>query len=165
MADGRKSIVERMIGAAFLDIATYEEVEADQDATGQAAAVVALVAVCAAIGAAGSGGSGPVGSALAAIVGWLVWGGVTWLVGDKIFGGTATWGELLRTLGFAQTPGILLVLGIVPLVGATASLVASLWVIVAAFIGIRQALDFGNGRTFATIIVGGLIYGALQAIF
>ncbi len=38
-----RSFTERMIGAATLDIATFEEVEHDESATGQAAAVVALV--------------------------------------------------------------------------------------------------------------------------
>ena len=36
----RRSIVDRMKGAAMLDIATYEEVEHDTEATGQAAVVV-----------------------------------------------------------------------------------------------------------------------------
>ena len=51
----RRSLVERMIAAAKLDIHLYEEVEADADATSQAALVVGLVAVASAIGGAGSG--------------------------------------------------------------------------------------------------------------
>ena len=37
------SLVDRMVGAAFLNVGTYEEVEHDDTATGQAAAVVAMV--------------------------------------------------------------------------------------------------------------------------
>ncbi len=40
----RRSIVDRMRGAALLDVATYEEVEHDNEATGQAAVVVVIVA-------------------------------------------------------------------------------------------------------------------------
>src|SRR5262245_55946205 len=50
--------IDRMKGAALLRIDTYEEVEADQTATGQAAGVVALVAIAQAIGSAGEGGFG-----------------------------------------------------------------------------------------------------------
>src|SRR5690606_10356704 len=108
------SITERMMGAARLDTATYEEVEHDSSATGQAAVVVAVVAVASAIGAIGSEGAGPIAALIGAFIGWLVWSGITYLIGDKLLGGTASWGELLRTLGFAQAPGVLYVLGIVP---------------------------------------------------
>ena len=49
MAQG--DLVQRMLGAATLNIDTFEEVEADETATMQAAAVVAMVAVASAIGA------------------------------------------------------------------------------------------------------------------
>lgn len=159
------SLVDRMMGAAFLKVDTFEEVEHDETATLQAAAVVAMVAVAAALGASPLGLAGAVRGALVALVGWLVWAGVTYLVGDKLFGGTATWGELLRTLGFAQAPGVLLLLGFIPLLGWVVSLVVGIWMLVAAFIAIRQALDFGNGKTFATVIVGWIIYWVLTLIF
>ena len=105
-----QSMVDRMIGAAMLNVATYEEVEADSEATTQAAMVVAMVAVAQAIG--GWGTSGLILGPIAALLGWLIWSGVTYVIGDKVLGGTATWGELLRTIGFAQAPGILVVLAI-----------------------------------------------------
>jgi hypothetical protein len=154
MAQG--DLVGRMIGAARLDIQTYEEVEADSTATGQAAAVVAMVAVASGIGAAGEGASSILLAPLAAILGWLIWAGVTYLIGDKILGGTATWGELLRTLGFAQSPGILYLLAILPLVGFFVRLVLPFWMLAAGVIAIRQALDFGTGKAILTAILGWL---------
>ena len=47
----QKSLVSRMIGAARLDVNTYEDVEADESATGQAATAVVIVAVLSAVGA------------------------------------------------------------------------------------------------------------------
>ena len=44
------SVVQRMLGAARLDVATYEEVEHDTAATPQAAGVVAAAALAAGIG-------------------------------------------------------------------------------------------------------------------
>jgi hypothetical protein len=94
----------------------------------------------------------------------LVWAGITYLVGEKIFQGKATWGEVLRTLGFAQAPGILFLLDIIPGIGWLASVAASLWILVAGFIAIRQALDIGNLKTFLTILVGGGVYMFLQML-
>lgn len=160
----RRSMIARMKGAARLDAQTYEEVEADSSATGQAAGVVVLVAVAQGIGAAGLGGPGLIGGALAALVGWLLWAGITYLIGDKLLGGTATWGELLRTIGFAQTPGLLMILAIVPMVGGVVALVVSIWVLIAGVIAIRQALDFSTGKAVVTAILGWLVIAIPRAI-
>ena len=159
------SLMERMKGAAMLSIDTFEEVEHDTDATLQAAAVVAMVAVASAIGASPLGLVGAVKGAVAALVGWLVWAGITYLVGAKLFGGTASWGELLRTLGFAQAPGVLLVFTFFPLLGGVVHVIVAIWMLVAAFIAIRQALDFGNEKTLGTVLVGWLVYTVLSIVF
>jgi len=152
MAQG--DMVQRMLGAATLNIDTYEEVEADETATMQAAAVVAMVAVASAIGAAGDGTTSIMFAPVAQIIGWLIWAGVTYLIGDKIFGGTATWGELLRTLGFAQSPGLLYFLAVVPLLGGFIRIVVGIWMLVAGIIAIRQALDFSTGKAILTAVIG-----------
>jgi hypothetical protein len=147
-------MVDRMIGAARLDVDTYEEVESDYSATGQAAVVVTIVAIASAIGGAGAGGVGILGGVLSAVVGWLLWAGIAYLIGDKLFGGTATWGELLRTIGFAQAPGVLLILAIIPVLGWIVQFVVGIWLLVAGIIAIRQALDFSTGKAILTAIVG-----------
>ena len=160
----QRSIVDRMKGAATLDIATYEEVEADTTATGQAAAVVGIVAVASAIGALRGGGLSIIGGLVAAFVGWLVWSGVTYLIGAKVFGGTATWGELLRTIGFAQSPGVLLVLGLIPILGWLVRFVVWIWLLIAGVIAIRQALDFSTGKAVLTALLGWLCMMVLVAL-
>ena len=74
---GRRSIFDRMKGAAMLDVATYEEVEADTTATNQAAGVVAIVAVAGAIGGARDGSGGIIGGLISAFLGWLIVAGLT----------------------------------------------------------------------------------------
>ena len=51
------TFLQRLIGAAALDIAIYEEVEADRGATGQALAVVVLSSLAGGLGARGLGGT------------------------------------------------------------------------------------------------------------
>jgi len=146
-----------MIAAAKLDSGLYEEVEADSTATGQAAAVVIFAAIAAALGTTGLGIFASIGSAIASLFGWLIWAGVTYLIGAKVFHGTATWGELLRTIGFAQAPGVLYILTAIPVLGLFIPFVVALWVLIAGMIAIRQALDISTGKAIAVAILGWLV--------
>jgi hypothetical protein len=158
------SLTDRMMRAARLEVPLYEEVEADVTATNQALTVVVIVAVATAIGQGlgatveGLGGPGLVArlvsGLLSALIGWAVWSYVMYFVGTRFFGGTATYGELLRTLGFAESPGVLLVLSFIPIVGGIIAFAVGIWTLIASFIGIRQALDIDNAKTFFTILVG-----------
>ncbi len=152
-----RSLLDRMRGAAFLEIATYEEVEHDESLTRQAALVVAIVAIARGIGGLNEGTQGIFIGILLALLGWLLWAGITYLIGDKFLGGTATWGELLRTLGYAQSPGLLLVVGFVPLVGWLVALIVPIWLLVTGIVAIRQALDFSTGKAILTAVLGWVV--------
>ena len=159
-----RSIVDRMRGAALLDVATYEEVEHDTSATGQTAVVVALAAVATAVGNIWRGGPGIASAIVGYLAGWALWSGITYLVGTRVFGGRATWGELLRTLGFSQAPDVLLVLAIVPIVGGLVKLAVGIWVLVTGVVAIRQALDVDTGKAVLTALVGWLAWVATSWI-
>jgi len=159
-----RSIVERMIGAAMLDASVYEEVEADRSATGQAAAVVAIVAVCAAIGNYSHGSKGIVAAIIGAFLGWLIMSALTYIVGTKLFGGTADMGEMLRTLGFAQSPGVIAILGIIPILGRLVVFAVAIWQLVTAVVAIRQALDFDTGKAIATAVISWIVVWVCTAI-
>jgi len=167
MADfgSSRSIVDRMRGAAALDVATYEEVEADVNATGQAAIVVVIAAIAAGIGNFFHGhGGGIVAGLVGALLGWASWASITYFIGTRFMGGTATWGELARTLGFAQSPGVLLVLGIIPGLGWIIRLVVGIWMLVAGIIAIRQALDIDTGKAVITAVLGWLAYAVIAVL-
>lgn len=153
----RHSITERMKGAALLRNEVFEEVEADTTATGQAAIVVGLAALAAAVGGLRGGLGGIVGGLIFAYLAWLAWAAITYVIGDKLLGGTATWGELLRTLGFAQSPAILYVFAVIPLIGGPVAFVVAIWVLVAGIVAIRQALDFSTGKAILTAVLGWLV--------
>jgi hypothetical protein len=152
------SITGRMIRAAKLEVPLYEEVEADITATNQALLVVVIVAIATGIGRAIVSGSilGMVFGIVNALIVWAVWAYIVYFVGTRFMGGTATYGELLRTLAFAETPLLLLILGFLPLVGGILSLVGLVWWLVASFIATRQALDIDNGKTAITIVLGAI---------
>ena len=152
-------MLERMIGAARLDPDVYEEVEADQSATGQAAAVVVIVAVAGGIGAAGFGGvGGLIFGIIFGLIQWAVWAGITYWVGTTLFrtpDTSADWGELARTTGFAQSPGVLKILGVIPGVGLYIVWAVIFWQLAAMVIGVRQALDYtSTWRAVGVVLVG-----------
>lgn len=151
-----RSLTDRMLGAAKLDVSVYEEVEHDPDATSQAATVVAIVALCTAIGSSGEGIDGMVGGLTGAFIGWAVWAAITYWVGTRFFGGVATFEEMLRTLGFAQAPGVIAVLGVVPGIGRLAILVAVVWQLFSGIVAIRQGLDIDTGKAVLVAICGWL---------
>jgi hypothetical protein len=149
-----------MIRAAMLDEQLYEEVEHDQSATRQAMLIVLLGAVAAGIGALYGGLISLAVGMTAALIGWAVYAFVAYWVGTHIFHGphtSATWGELLRTLGFANSPRVLLVLLIIPVVGLFIALAVFIWTLVTTVIAIRQALDFSTGRAIATAVVSWIV--------
>jgi uncharacterized membrane protein YidH (DUF202 family) len=160
------TLVERAIGAARLDAAVYEEVEADQTALGQAMTVVVVAAVAAGIGTLGGGHGHGLGflvlSVLVNLVGWFVWALLAWWIGTRLLPVPETQadvGQLLRTTGFSASPGVLKVLGILPAIGGLIVFVAGLWQLAAMVVAIRQALDYtSTWRAVGVCAIGFVIY-------
>lgn len=163
------TLQERIIGAAMLNPATYEEVEADQSATGQAALVVVAAAISSGLGSLWYGGSIVVWMIIAALIGWAVWAGLTYLIGTKLMPEpqtSADFGQLLRVVGFAMAPGILGVLGIIPFLGVLIRFALSVWQLAAMVVGVRQALDYSNtGRAVIVCLIGFVAQWIIMGIF
>ena len=144
------SFADRMIRAAKLDVKLYEEVEADKTAMGQAMGVVVLSSVAAGIGTIAYGGLGGIFvGTIVALIGWYIWASLTYFIGTKWLPESQTKadiGELLRTIGFSSSPGLIRVLGIIPGLGGLVFLAASIWMFVAMVIAVRQALDYKSTR-------------------
>ncbi|MEW6570898.1 MAG: YIP1 family protein [Nitrospirota bacterium] len=156
------SFKDRIIRAARLDIHLYEEVEADTQALGQAMAVVFLSSIAAGIGALQKGGLGGILiSTTGALIGWFIWAYLTYFIGTKLLPEEqtrATPSELLRTIGFSSSPGLIRVLGIIPGLTGIVMFGASVWMLVAMVIAVRQALDYKSTlRAVAVCIIGWLI--------
>lgn len=167
-----EKMVDRMRRAALLEVKVYEEAEADGSLTREAVAVVALVSLAQGLGNAGAvlvGGSGIVaasiglvGGLVLGLLGWAVWAYLTFLIGTNMFRGSATPEELLRTLAYAQTPGLLSLASVVPCLGALVAFGGSVWTLVCGVVAIRQALDVDTAKAVFTALVGWLILFALR---
>lgn len=171
---GSASLVDRMIRAARLDPTLYEEVERDETATTQALLVVVISSLSSGIGSALSQalagqdaagiGFGLVVGLFSALIVWFIWAFITNLVGTTFLGGTAVFGELLRTLGFSNAPGALLILSFIPVLGGILSFIVWIWGLAAMVVAVRQALDFSTGRAILTCIVGWIVAIVLLTI-
>lgn len=167
------SLIDRAIGAAKLDVATYEDVENDPSALGQAMTVVVAASVASGIGSLGNGVAAAAIGVVAALVGWFLWAFLTYIIGTKLLPEPQTkadLGQLLRTIGFSAAPGVLNVFGIIPVVGMLVALVAGVWQLVAMVIAVRQALDYtSTGRAVGVCVIGFIVYlmfaFALAAVF
>lgn len=161
----------RMLRAAQIDSQLYEEVEADSSATGQALLAVVLVSCAGGIGHAISAAikhsgniAGIFGGLATGIIGslivWFIYSLLCFWLGTTLFKGPDTkssLGELLRTLGFAYSPGLLNVFSFIPYIGAFIPFVTWVWTIIASVVAIRQACDFSTGRAVGTAIVAAII--------
>ncbi|HJO47917.1 MAG TPA: YIP1 family protein [Candidatus Scalindua sp.] len=165
------SLINRILRAAKLDAHLYEEVEADKTSMRQAMLVVILSGVAAGVGSISHGGHlGIAVGTVTALVGWYIWAFLTYLIGTKFLPEPQTKsdiGELLRTIGFASSPGLIRVFGIFPAVEKLVFPAASVWMIFAMVIAVRQALDYkGTWRAVIVCLIGWAIQIAiLLAIF
>lgn len=163
------SFTERMLGASRLDAGTYEEVEHDSSAMGQAVGVVVLSSVAAGIGSITYTGvtTGLIVGTIAALVGWVLWAFLTWIIGTKLLpeaNTEADMGQLMRTIGFATAPGILRVLGIIPGVGGLIVLACNIWMLAATVVAVRQALDYtSTWRAVGVCVIGWIVLILVQA--
>jgi hypothetical protein len=161
--------------ASILHADTYEEVEADRGSIGQAFAIVLMASSAGALGTWIRVATGnplpenalPLPLHLALIflelfIIWLVSSAFAYMVGATFLRGPETetdYAEVLRTTGFAFSPGLLLFFVWLPpeLLGLGLAALARLWVLVAAVVAVRQALDFTTIRAIGTFGVAALL--------
>jgi len=153
----------RIIRAAKLDVALYEEVEADKSALGQAMGVVVLSSIAAGIGSTSKAGLlGMLMMVLVTLIGWYIWAYLAYFIGTKLLPGPQTktdHGELLRTIGFSSSPGLIRVLGIIPVLRSIVFPIAAIWMLVAMVIAVRQALDYKSTlRAIGVCAIGWIVY-------
>jgi hypothetical protein len=156
------TLISRMIRAAKLDANLYEEVEADSSALGQAILVVVLSSLAGGIGAISVQGLGGVFvGVIVALAGWFFWALLVYFIGTKLLPQPQTKsdvGELLRTIGFSAAPGIIRIVGIIPFLFGIVNFIASIWMLVAMIVAVRQALDYDSTlRAVIVCVIGWLI--------
>ena len=73
-------------------------------------------------------------------------------------------GQLLRTIGFAATPGMLRVLGVMPAVTLPVFGVTAVWMLAAMVVAVRQALDYQSTWRAVGVCVLGWVLAIVIAV-
>ena len=164
-------MLKRMVGAAFFNAHTYEEIEANPGTMPQAIAVVLLVTFCTIIGGLADDILGEITARQAflelavgltfGILRWALWVTIVLMVGGGLLRTHHTetsWAEMGRILGFALTPGLLALFASVPFADWVFFWAAIFWSVAAAVLGVRQGMDYeSTGRAMLVVAISGLI--------
>lgn len=161
------TFADRVKGVLFLDVKTFEEIEADKTANGQALVVVIAASLAAGLGAGIQlGVIGLLRETIGALVGWVMWAGVTWVIGSKLLPEPQTrtdMGELLRVIGFAYAPQLFAFFAFIPFLSGIVSSIVAFWLLAATILAVRQALDYVSTlRAAAVVLIGWLIFVVIQ---
>jgi Yip1 domain len=156
------SLGARMVGAMTADVKTFQEIEADPTAIGQAVTVIVIAGVATLIG-----NVFRIGVFLGmmmfviSLVSYALWSLVIVLVGTKLMPEPATkadFNEAFRVIGFTAAPGVFNVLAIVPYIGPLISFVIAIWMLVIGVIAVREVLDYSNtGRAIVVCLIAMVI--------
>jgi hypothetical protein len=160
-------LIRRMLRAALLDSELYAEVESDPRLGWEALWVVLLVSVAGGVGAGWPHPGGVAAGAAALFAGWIAWAATTTWLGTRVFPEPQTacdFQEMLRTLGFAASPGILAVLGVVPEMRVAAFAVTTLWMLAATVVAVREALDYESTARALVVCATGWVLQVLAVV-
>jgi hypothetical protein len=165
-SSGWRAFPRRVVGAALLRSAVYEEVEADRTASIQALVVVLIASLAAGIGIvtpARRDVAEVITHTVAALALWVSWSMVTLEIGVHLLPDVQTRadvGQLLRTTGFAAAPGLLRIAGVIPGVSRPVFVISVVWMLAAMVVAVRQALDYSRTTRAIAVCVLGWLFAA-----
>jgi hypothetical protein len=152
-------LVERMIRAARLDPDLYREVTRDWYLNGQAFLVVLIVLACTIIGMGMDalrllspfGWPQLISMTVMSIGNWLFWVFIAQIIGLR-WGARADFEQLMRPVGFAQAPGVLRALGVIPTLGLPIAVIVFVWSGIARILAVREAMQFTLGKSILLML-------------
>ena len=164
--------LNRFVRAARLDVELYKEIAADPLTLNQAWITVLIYCMAAAWGS--FGGVGAVGTNIAMIttlIGWYIWAFFTYFAASRFFRenqndlGRMQRKTVIRAMGFASAPGVVRLLGVIPGLGIVILAVATIWMIAASTIAVKQALNFESTyRAAAACIIAWILSAFVQLV-
>ena len=157
---GWNGLAPLVVRASLLDERTYEEFDRDPHALGRGRLILALATIAAVIGAAGSGLTSMIVHVPAFALGWAAFAGTIYSIGTQAFPGRRTKDtlpRLIRSLGLATAPALLLVLGAVPVYGPLLVLAAYMWLLTTTAKAIAVPLELNRDSCIIVAAVGCLV--------
>ena len=154
-------MLEQVVRAAFLDGRVYRNIGEGPEFMFRALGVVAVAGIAFGLGIRNASfqdiDSRTVVMLLAfstMVMGWVIWSSVVYVIGTMLFRGRASHRTLLRAMGIAYGPGILLVLVGVPSAGFFFWVISVSWLLVAASVAVQETQGFGWLRSMVPTVLG-----------
>jgi hypothetical protein len=170
--------LNRLIRAAMLDTSLYKEVIADTGTMFQAMIAVFIYSAASAYGGFGRAGVAGVNfGMITTLIGWYIWAFSTYFIAVRLLPEAETnlnRKAVLRAMGFASSPGLIRLLGLIPNLAGTTLIIASVWMFAATVVAIKQAMNYKSiyravGVCMISWIISaisqGLIYISLLSVF
>ena len=143
---------ERIIRAIRLDPALYREVKKDEQALSQAMVIIILTSITTSIclGVLRRNGiSHLIAGIFVALIVWYARTGIVFLIGSYLLpgpGGGLRYKELLPVIGFAASPGLIMILGVVSSLAPLVLIVSAFWMLAALVVAVREAFNYDTTR-------------------
>ena len=163
------SLGERMVGAMKADVKTFQEIEADPAAIGQALTVIVIAGVASLIGNVFRVGVfGGIQALIMSLVSYALWSLLIVLIGTKLMPEPATkadFNEAFRVIGFTAAPGVFSVFAIIPLLGYVIQFVIVIWTLIIGVIAVREVLDYSNtARAIIVCLIAMVVVWVITAL-
>jgi hypothetical protein len=151
-----------ILRAATFDRSVYADIRDRPEATFSALAIAISVAIALALGLRTTdklelGGSPILTAAWRAnfiVIAWLLWAWESVIIGRYALGGTASVQQLLRSLGFAMSPGIFFVLASIPTAGVFIFDVVIIWILATGVLAVKETLRLSWWKGVPTAVFG-----------
>jgi hypothetical protein len=145
-----------------LDKNLFAEVANNESLLGESLIIVLLVALVSGIGTMVNA-SRPILALLTELInsvlfGWLLWSVIAYFVGTTFFGGKSSITEMLRTIGYANSPRLLGLFAFIPCFGWIFLLLGSILSLIAGIIAIRESMEFDTDKAVITAVIGYILY-------
>jgi hypothetical protein len=144
-----------MVGVMKADVKTFQEIEADTGAMGQAVTVIVIAGVASLVGNIfRQGVFGGVEALILSLISYALWSLLVVLIGTKLMPEPSTkadFNEAFRVIGFTAAPGVFSVFAIIPFLGYLILFAIAIWTLIIGVIAVREVLDYTS--TARAIIV------------
>lgn len=147
------SLQSRVIRAIKLDPTLYQEVKKDEQALSQATLIIIAVSVVTSICLGflrTYGFPRLIAGLFIALIVWYARTGIVFLVGSYLLPGpqpgAVGYKGLLRVIGFSASPGLIMLLGLIPSLASVVLIVSAFWMFAALVVAVREGFNYATTR-------------------
>jgi hypothetical protein len=167
--EGMKILFARLFRVIRLDQSMFDEIASDPSLQPHSVWAVAIFAMATSFGLFSSAGGTTVNIVLiTTMLAWYVWAFSVFYIGSRAFRAETSPVDrkaVMRVVAFASAPGLIRLLGLIPKSFVILLLISSIWILIAAVIGLKKVFVQTSTSRIAAVTVGTWLAASLfQAI-